>query len=286
MSSSGNNQEIEILVNAYLQVSSTPTNKLDELANNIVNLMIQALPSEVVPSKKSLNIPYKDISDTIFSTDERLLSNGITEFHLKIQEAVSQHTHCTRQKTTSKQNEYKNRVMDCHYKVVEHILLAQTQRKFINESIEMAVQKQLDSITNIQEIANTAERTAKKAEETYKSMFANYVTILGVFTAIIVTIFGGLNVINVVAKQAQADFGLLLFLTAMSVLCIITLLYFLANMIAWLTKSQQKQLSGLFYSVIAVCATVMIAGFCLMHYHDKNKPAQKQEPLKSSTSGA
>lgn len=284
MSSSGNNQEIEILVNAYLQVSSTPTTKLDELANSIVNLIIQALPSEVIPNDRSLNIPYKDVSEIVFSKDEYLLGNSITEFHIKVEQAVSQHTHCTSQKT--RKNKYKNRVMDCHYKVVEHILLAQTQRKFINESIEMAVQKQLDSITNIQEVANTAERTAKNAEETYKSMFANYVTILGVFTAIIVTIFGGLNVINVVAKQAQADFGLLLFLTAMSVLCIITLLYFLANMIAWITQSQQKQLGKLFGWIIGVCAVVMIAGLCLTYCHNKDKPTQEQTPAKSPTSGA
>lgn len=88
-------------------------------------------------------------------------------------------------------------------------------------------------------------------------MFANYVTILGIFTAIIVTIFGGLNVVSVVAKQADTPLETVVFLTALALMCVVSLLYFLANMIIKITQQGKDKLNCLFYILIAVCVIAM-----------------------------
>lgn len=271
-----NNALIAELVEIYLSVSSISSDEHDELAKKAFEIMQKAFKQIVVSPNEQIVLPYKDISDIIFQSDHHVKTNSLESFQEKVSLLIDKFQEKPRCKSKGQ------RLGACHRKLVGHIMLAYAQKEFMQDSVKQAQKIAQEA----QEVAKKAQDEANKASDTYKSMFANYVTILGIFTAIIVTIFGGLNVINVVARQAQADFGLLLFLTAMSVLCIITLLYFLANMIAWITQSQQKQLGKLFGWIIGVCAVVMIAGLCLTYCHNKDKPTQEQTPAKSPTSGA
>lgn len=69
INTNGNNQMIVAIVNLYFQVSETPTNKLDELAQNLVTLIEQVFATELRNSY-ALNLPYKDITDTVFCCEK------------------------------------------------------------------------------------------------------------------------------------------------------------------------------------------------------------------------
>ncbi|WP_394261308.1 hypothetical protein [Moraxella boevrei] len=253
---SGNNPFLTQIILSYLAVSEARPDTLDVLAKQVVDLIIQAFPNEL-KSSDVFNLPYKDITDVIFSSNESLLlSDSIYNFRANIEIAISQtysldnpnQHHNTKKK-------YIKRFMYVHDKLVEHTLLAQAQRLHIERVVRQAER----IAKNADEIANQAKETAQKAEETYKSMFANYVTILGIFTAIIVTIFGGLNVINVALKQENFNPNQAVFLTVMAFMCVVSLLYFLANMIAFMKDEKNNRLNYIFGAIVVIFAIIMCA---------------------------
>lgn len=245
LNSNGNNLFLEQIILSYLAVSETKTDARDKLAEQVVELILQAFPDEPKPHKH-FNPPYKDITDIIFSKENILLSDSIGNFKINVSNVIE-----------SKYNDEKQieRLIYIHDKLVEHTLLAQSQREFIKKSI---VQAQITART-AEGIAMTAKKTADKAEETYKTMFANYVTILGIFTAIIVTIFGGLNVINTVTKNSYENTSVVVFLTTLLMFCILLLLYFLANMIAFMKDESNKKLHYIFGVISLVFVFIMLA---------------------------
>lgn len=129
-------------------------------------------------------------------------------------------------------------------------------------------------MNKLQELAKQAKQTAEKAEKIYETMFANYVTILGIFTAIIVTIFGGLNVVSVVAKQADTPLETVVFLTALALMCVVSLLYFLANIIIKITQQGEDWLNWLFGIMVAVCVVAMIVSWCMTDNQQTPAPTQ------------
>lgn len=263
----GNNQFIVAIVNAYLTVSETPPDKLDELADSLVQLILQAFRRELT-SSQDFSLPYKDITDIIFSTEHHLLGDSIHNFRQNVEGAISKfYDEDEDDRHHNTQRKYVRRFMYCHDKLVQHCLLAQAQRDFINSSINDALTTNFQTISQIQNIANQAkntaekaEETAEKAEQTYNSMFANYVAVLGIFTSIIVTIYGGINVINVIAQNNQAKMGTLMVLVSLTLLCVVTLLYFLAVTITWITKSHKTNLSIIFMAIMAVCLSCIVIG--------------------------
>lgn len=258
----GNNQMIVAIINLYFKVSETSPEKLDELAQDLEKLIKQVF-SEELKNDYNLNLPYKDITDVVFYSEKIILSDSIKNFgennlrNIVVRNYDKQKLNANYQT----ENKYIERFFRVHNKLVEHTLLAQAQRDFIKNTIKdtkIIAEQVKDTAENAQKIANKAEDTAQKAEETYKLMFANYVTILGVFTAIIVTIFGGLNVINTVAKNINENKTVILQITALLVLCEVLLLYFLANMIVWITNSQKSKIHWLFFGVIICCIAVIL----------------------------
>lgn len=116
------------------------------------------------------------------------------------------------------------------------------------------------------ETAKTAKDNADKAEKTYNTMFANYVTILGIFTAIIVTIFGGLNVVDTVISYGNTHFSTIVFLAALVLMCVVCLLYFLAKIILKLNSkdddNQRFTLECLFGVVFGICLVLILVAWC------------------------
>lgn len=266
--SNGNNANVIAIVNIYFEASQSTPDKLKELADNLVRLIIETFPNEVKHTTKDFSLPYKDITDVVFYSDKTLLSDSIQNFaDVYVINSAREH----QSKTTSSQGVQKKCVkqfMIVHEKLVQHILLAQSQRDFIKNMISTAketAEKAEETATKAKKtaekarnVANKAEEMANKADETYKSMFANYITILGVFTAIIVTIFGGLNVIDATMSNISQSRESVVFIVALLVLCEVLLLYFLANVISWITKSRDNNLNKLFGAIVAGCVIVIL----------------------------
>ncbi|WP_201580585.1 hypothetical protein [Psychrobacter glacincola] len=259
---SGNNQFIVAIVSAYLLVSETAPEDLDSHAETIVKLILSAFQSEL-KSNQAFTLPYKDITDIVFYSDRNLYSDSIYNFSQNIENCIEHHYSISSDKHHNTKKTYVKRFMHINDKLIEHTFLAQAQRDYIN----LTVEKTNALATSIQELvaeakitADGAKNTAEKAEETYRSMFANYVTILGVFTAIIATIFGGLNVVGLVMNNHSIGIHLLFVLISVIFLCLSALLYFLANLIVWITKSREVSLNSLFMTIVISCLVVIVLG--------------------------
>lgn len=280
---SGNNQLIEAIIKGYFQVPHTPTEKLDELSESLVKLIFQAFPNELRSANNAFNLPYKDIVDVVFYTQARLYSDSIYNFRQNVENAIyreydislSDKHHKTKEK-------YVKRFMHCHDKLVEHVLLAQAQRDFIKSSVENTeklAQEVQATVKNAEDAAMMAKKTAEKAENvaidakntaktaenTYDSMYANYITILGIFAAIIISIFGGLNVIqSVVTSSLDNALPSIVFFTSLLMICEITILYFLAKIIKGLTDKELK-LNFVFIIIIIVSLASMLWSYTIIN---------------------
>ena len=267
----GNNTFVTAIIHALFEVTSHPN--LDELARQAVELFIKAFPFKQGESTEVINIPYKDIADVIFQSDKQINSDSIGNFKGNFKQDLE---HCQAYQSLPHKSRPKflRHFIVRYEKVVEHAQLAQVQRHFIRDSIESKIQDSKTELNKLQELAKQAKQTAEKAEKIYETMFANYVTILGVFTAIIVTIFGGLNVISVVAKQADTPLETVVFLTALALMCVVSLLYFLANIIIKITQQGEDWLNWLFGIMIAVCVVAMIVSWCMTDNQQTPAPTQ------------
>lgn len=261
-----NNASIAELVEIYLSVSSISSDEHDKLAQKSFEILQKVFKQVMATPNEPIILPYKDISDIIFQSSHHVKSNSLESFQDKVTLLIDKFQEKPRHKTKGQ------RLRACHRKLVGHIMLAYAQKEFMQNSVKQAQEiAQAAQIVSqaAKATAETAQDEANKANDTYKSMFANYVTILGVFTAIIVTIFGGLNVVSVVAKQADTPLANVVFLTALALMCVVSLLYFLANIIINITQQGKDWLNWLFGIMIAVCVVAMIVSWCMT---DNKKP--------------
>lgn len=283
-----NNSQISDIIEKYLSASSINPSEHQALALRIFEDLQVVFKETLNATNAPIIIPYKDISDIIFNSSYNVNSDTLENFSEYINNLIGDYQTQPRCKSKGQ------RLNVCHKKIINHILLAQSQKEFINNSIirteQLAaeVQKSIDqtkeALEKTQETAEKAEKLAASANKTYNSMFANYITILGIFTAIIVTIFGGLNVAKTVLDYGNAPFSTIVFLAALVVMCVICLLYFLALVIMKLTDRPNKVgLNCAFGGFFAVCIIAML----IAYYQSENKtipPAKQDTQEQKSTS--
>lgn len=270
MTSNGNNSELTALFNLICTLSNESQDaqfKLKTSAEQIVRLMKVSLKSQLDQDRvgKPFTMPYKDLTDLVFNhRGEFPTSDTLSSFRGLIVEKILTDEYCTAGSATEDQKqEKKNHFMSCYDKVINHLQLAQIQRDYIQNTTKEAEQL----AKTAKETADTAKKSAKKAKKTYDTMFANYVTILGVFTAIIVTIFGGLNVLGSVVLSKNADFATISSLAALALFCMISLLYFLTHMILRIAhKDGERKIFGrdkltcAFAAIAIICIVVICVG--------------------------
>ena len=255
------NSQIAELVEIYVSISSTNLDEHEQLAKKAFEILQKVFKPILSQANSPIVLPYKDISDLMFANNKEVKSNSIESFKERVEELILEFQAKPKHKTKG------HRLKACHEKFVGHILLAQAQKEFMEKSAKDAklIAKNAEQIASkAEELAKNAEELAGQANDIYKSMFANYVTILGVFTAIIVTIFGGLNVISVVAKQADTPLATIVFLTALALMCVLSLLYFLANILIRITQQGKAKLDCIFAVMMMVCVGAMIGAWCVL----------------------
>lgn len=290
MTSSGNNNELTALFNVLCNISNE--SKFEQAAKDVVHLMKAALGSQLDQERvgKPFIMPYKDLTDLVFYQQRNLPpSEVLANFRNLVMASILADNYCTKDTTDSQKEERKNHFISCYDKIINHIQLAQIQRDYIQQitkAAEQAAEQAEKTAADAQKTAKSAEDTAQKAtevaekaESTYNTMFANYVTILGVFTAIIVTIFGGLNVVDTIVSYGDTHFSTIVFLAALVLMCVVCLLYFLAKIILRLNgkdeANQRFTLESLFGVIFSICLTLALIAWCVNL--DKETPEQPKE---------
>lgn len=252
-----NNKNISTIVELYLSLSSLTQEKLDDTAKNIVQI-ICATFQEYLEEIDRISIPYKDITDIVYKNDNksiRLQRGSIDSFReVSVEKAFDMYFADSLQGNQEEYEKCKNNFFHIYDKLLEHILLAEIQRDFIQEVVKRAEK----SAENAEILAKNAEEVAQKAESIYQGMFTNYITILGVFVAITMTIFGGVHIINVIVTKSLLLPRTIIFLVSLTFLCIISILFFLARIIVFITKSHEYNIIPWFAVFCVICVLCVV----------------------------
>lgn len=114
--------------------------------------------------------------------------------------------------------------VNCFRKFRRHITLAVTQKYYIQKVADNA----FNTANEAKSVAQEAGEQANKAKLTYEGMMVNYITILGIFASIIITIFGGMQIISATTGLLQAD------LNIATLILVLSFLTFLIILILWM----------------------------------------------------
>lgn len=183
-------------------------------------------------------LPYKDISNILFQCEFDFLSETFTSFT----ETVLSEMEKAEDYINSHEQEH---IKECYAKFAQHISLVLVQKKFILE-----ISKKADKAA---EDAKTAAEKAKKMQE---DMMVNYITILGVFASIIITVFGGISLTNASVKLLESDFDLPLLVFVISLL-MFGFLSILIVLITWISSLR----SSTFWQIAPKWGILCIFGF-------------------------
>ncbi|CPN53145.1 Uncharacterised protein [Staphylococcus aureus] len=115
---------------------------------------------------------------------------------------------------------FQDKIIIC-FKIIEHIKLAISQKEglYVKQKIEI----------------NELTKTITETKEVYDNMVSNYISILGIFAAILMTAFGGIQVFTGLFNNNKFNLIDSLFLSSFGFMGVILLIFMLINSIAKLT---------------------------------------------------
>lgn len=228
-------------------------------------------------------LPYKEISISVFDADnENIHTNTFNGFvETVVEELVKQDSGIP---------EELQHIKECYDKFTQHILLAQVQKQFMLKIANSAdiVAKEAQEIANVaqdiakesqgiareaQKNANEASTTSLKANEAsedakkmYDGMIVNYITILGIFASIIITIFGGMQIISATTGLLQANIKLATLILVLSFLTLLIVLI-LAILLNWISNLKNSTHSNkpIFWTV-GICTILIISAAIYIFY--------------------
>ncbi|HAV5536690.1 hypothetical protein ACLDYA_11600 [Acinetobacter baumannii] len=230
----------QVLLNKFLEiliVSPIETENLKKL---------KILFHEVLKVNKCLDdshpIPYHAITRYMYNYEKEII---IEDLNL-LMDALE----------TQLVEEVDIKVLECFRKFKNHISLASTQKYYIQKIAADAL-----------ETAKKAEEEAEKARDTYKDIMVNYITILGIFASIIITIFGGMQIISATTGLLQANLNLATLVLVLSFLTLLIVLI-LAILLNWISNLKEETRNNKFV-YIALSFTVFCIAISGWYIHEQ-----------------
>ncbi|GAA5003141.1 hypothetical protein GCM10023206_06580 [Acinetobacter puyangensis] len=188
---------------------------------------------EVVKIRKCLpnfDIPYDDITEFIYQYNGDINIDDLESLMGQVEKL------CIKKFPNDSSN--KHPTHKCFYKFKQHIYLATTQKNYIQKISEDAskIAKQAEKD------ATYAKKQAGKAKKLTQGMVANYVSILGIFATIIITVFGGINLISSTVKllEDNSRLSFLVFVVSFLMACLLTLVRMLTTWISSINRFEEK----------------------------------------------
>lgn len=254
--------------------------------------------------KYRLEIPYEDITKLIYDADVDFLGldQKFQGFEFVLKEVASK---CDLIEQRKIEKTYK--------KLKRHLRLAVAQKQYFQSITEQArasalsadeqSKKAKETAENAEKEALNAQEVSKKAQAMSDGMITNFVTILGVFATIIITVFGGINIVGATVKLLEGNNKLvyLVFVVSFLMVCLLTLIRLL---ISWITSirgvvendknisdTDQGKLKYLKYiinsnfytrSILSFLVVIALSGICIACNPKDQETKPKQEDLKSN----
>lgn len=130
-------------------------------------------------------------------------------------------------------------------KIRQHLLLAEQQK----QSLYLKQQDKLEDLNkNIESLKNDLEKSKSELKESknkleenkslYDNMLLQYISILGIFAAILMTAFGGIQVFNSLFKNNKFNLENTILLSCFGFLGVLLLIFMLLNSIAKMTNKK------------------------------------------------
>lgn len=124
----------------------------------------------VAHNQSNWHVPYEIITEKIYTTEFKPTINIVNDVEQKLKSYPFQ------------DNEFANKIAD---DILRHIKLAIVQKEYIDKNIKTAQDAK-------EKISNELE----SIQDTKSKIYTDFITILGIFTAITFAIFGGLQLIG------------------------------------------------------------------------------------------
>lgn len=195
--------------------------------------------------KYRLEIPYEDITKLIYEIENDVSSLELDQKFLGFEFALKN--------VTLEQGKADSRKIEKAYrKFKRHLKLAVAQKDYFQSITKQAKSSAelADTQSNhAKETARGAEKVAleakdisKKAKDMSDGMVTNFVTILGIFATIIITVFGGINLIGSTVKLLEGNSRLsyLVFVVSFLMICLLTLIQMLTLWVSGLNSKSDS----------------------------------------------
>ena len=206
---------------------------------------LQTIFKDIITLGDYWHVPYERITNYIYSMnvvpDRKRIENSIT---LRLDEIEGTN--------------------DLKEATLRHVELAITQKEYIDKNIE-AANKTLKKINNeFKEIDNEL----KKIQDTKSKIYTDFITILGIFTAITFAIFGGLQLIgnclgNLTGKITLSKIGGILIIASVILLSVyLILIALMIGLSKLLSRNEDKRYK--FTGKVTACIIGTIIGLFLI----------------------
>ncbi|MCU4377624.1 hypothetical protein [Acinetobacter haemolyticus] len=216
----------------------------------------------------NLDIPYDDITSFIYEFHQEINLKDLDSMMEELENKFS-FNYPIEINTGRKHDKHL-----CFSKFRTHIFLAATQKNYITK-VAQDLSKQANQVaTEADKTATDAKDQAEKARKTYDDMMVNYITILGIFASIIITIFGGMQIISATTGLLQANISLATLILVLSFLTMLIILI-LAILLNWISNLKESKRSNFFvYGALILTLTSMVGAGTYMFKYKKENPAK------------
>lgn len=234
---------------------------------SIINALV-SLFDRVIADKQclpNLDIPYDDITSFVYDFPQEINLKDLDSMMEEMENKFS--LNYPLEITTGKKHDKHH----CFSKFRTHIFLAATQKNYITK-VAQDLAKQADKVaTDAGKTATDAKNQADKAKKTYDDMMVNYITILGIFASIIITIFGGMQIISATTGLLQANISLATLILVLSFLTFLIVLI-LAILLNWITNLKEAKRNNKFVYIAIICTilSMVVAGLYMFKYKKEN----------------
>lgn len=221
-------------------------------------------------SKYRIEIPYEDITAFIYSYKGEIFGEAVSE-------RLDAFVGLLKNNSDPLLSHEISKVEKAYKKFSRHIKLAIAQRTFYLTHSRMAsvLAEQAAAQSNVaketataaQTIAGDADSLAKKAQVLYDDMMVNYITILGIFASIIITVFGGINLANSTVKLLDSEFDLPMLVFVISILMVgfLSILIVLITWVSSLRKTSEYHSAVKWWILGGFSLLTLFSGLYLNH---------------------
>lgn len=165
-------------------------------------------------------LPYHTLTQFVYDPDEE---RQISDFATIIYDTIKNND--------SIDNETKDKAL----KVRQHLLLAEQQKNSLYHEQQDEIRAINSSITETNNDMDESQKKLKETKKTYDNMLSQYISILGIFAAILMTAFGGIQAFTAIYSDNTFSLVDSLLIACVGFLGILLMMFLLLNSIAKLS---------------------------------------------------